>query len=215
LLNCGFRIPASAGTDCFLNRVPGRVPGEDRVYVKVEEGFTYQNWIKNLKQGRTFVTNGPVLEFTVEGRRAGDTIALTGPENLQGQGTVSSQYPIQKVEFILNGSVVDGIEVEGGSRTVTLDQSVSVQEGGWLAVRAYGPPNPAQGGKPFFCHSGPIYLEVDGKGAASAEDAQYFLGWIDRLWSEIEERDRILPRHRAEVEAEIEQARGVYRQLAN
>ena len=22
LLNCGFRIPAAAGTDCFLNRIP-------------------------------------------------------------------------------------------------------------------------------------------------------------------------------------------------
>ena len=36
LLNCGFHIPASAGTDCFLNRVRSSLPGQDRVYVYVE-----------------------------------------------------------------------------------------------------------------------------------------------------------------------------------
>ena len=32
LLNCGFRVPVSAGTDCFLNRVNSRLPGSDRAY---------------------------------------------------------------------------------------------------------------------------------------------------------------------------------------
>ena len=41
LLNCGFRIPASAGTDCFLNRIPSRLPGSDRAYVRVEGAFSY------------------------------------------------------------------------------------------------------------------------------------------------------------------------------
>jgi len=27
LLNCGFRLAASAGTDCFLNRIRGWLPG--------------------------------------------------------------------------------------------------------------------------------------------------------------------------------------------
>jgi hypothetical protein len=35
LLNCGFRLPASAGTDCFLNRVVSRLPGSDRCYVHI------------------------------------------------------------------------------------------------------------------------------------------------------------------------------------
>ena len=33
LLNCGFRVPATAGTDVFLNRIGSNLPGGDRVYV--------------------------------------------------------------------------------------------------------------------------------------------------------------------------------------
>ena len=76
LLNCGFRIPASAGTDCFLNRIPSRLPGSDRVYVKVDGAFTYEEWIEGLKAGRTFVTNGPMLEFTADGHAPGEPVQV-------------------------------------------------------------------------------------------------------------------------------------------
>ena len=46
LLNCGFHVPASAGTDCFLNRVRGRLPGQVRVYVYVEGEFRYQRFAR-------------------------------------------------------------------------------------------------------------------------------------------------------------------------
>ncbi len=42
LLNCGFRIPATAGTDCFLNRIGSNLPGGDRVYVKVDGPLSYE-----------------------------------------------------------------------------------------------------------------------------------------------------------------------------
>ncbi len=50
LLGCGFRIPASAGTDCFSNRIPARRPGEVRAYVKIEAGeLSYGAWIEGLR----------------------------------------------------------------------------------------------------------------------------------------------------------------------
>ena len=79
LLNCGLRVPASAGTDCFLNRIVSRLPGSDRVYVHCPEKFTYHDWIANLRAGRTFVTNGPMLRFTANGQEAGATIKLAEP----------------------------------------------------------------------------------------------------------------------------------------
>jgi hypothetical protein len=67
LLNCGFHLPASAGTDCFLNRIQSRLPGSDRAYVKIDTAFSYGEWIRNLKAGRSFVTSGPLLEFSIDG----------------------------------------------------------------------------------------------------------------------------------------------------
>ena len=60
LLNCGFQLPPSAGTDCFLNRIRSRYPGANRIYyVKVDGKLTYKKWIAGLQAGHSFVTNGP------------------------------------------------------------------------------------------------------------------------------------------------------------
>src|SRR5262249_39778023 len=65
LLNCGFRLAASAGTDCFLNRIRSNLPGSERAYVKIDGPFTYERWIEGLRAGRSYVSNGPILEFSV------------------------------------------------------------------------------------------------------------------------------------------------------
>ncbi len=79
LLNCGFRLPASAGTDCFLNRIQSRLPGSDRAYVKIDTAFSYGEWIRNLKAGRSFVTSGPLLEFSVDGKFLGENLQFCLP----------------------------------------------------------------------------------------------------------------------------------------
>src|SRR4051794_433033 len=86
LPNCGFRIPASAGTDCFLNRIPSRLPSSDRAYVKVDGAFTYEEWIKGLKAGRTFVTNGPMLELTADGHAPGEPVHVGAGAGLRVRG---------------------------------------------------------------------------------------------------------------------------------
>src|SRR5262249_4648166 len=97
LLNCGFRLSASAGTDCFLNRIPSRLPGSERVYVRVEGAFSYDRWIEGLKAGHTFVTSGPMLELSAEGHSPGETVRVKAGENapLRIRGQARSQYPLE------------------------------------------------------------------------------------------------------------------------
>src|SRR5205823_6982716 len=87
LLNCGFRVPATAGTDVFLNRIDSRLPGGDRVYVRVEGGLTYKGWIEGLKAGRSFVTNGPMLTFTADGKEAGAVLKAGEQPKVRGKAT--------------------------------------------------------------------------------------------------------------------------------
>ena len=77
-LNCGFRLTATAGTDKMTTFV---TVGANRVFARVEGEFTYQNWIDALKQGRTFVTNSPVLSFAVNGREPGATLHLDSKQD--------------------------------------------------------------------------------------------------------------------------------------
>src|SRR5262249_13110442 len=76
LLNCGFRLPATAGTDVFLNRIGSNLPGGDRVYVRLDGPLSYRSWIAGLKAGRSFVTSGPMLSFTVDGKEPGAVLAV-------------------------------------------------------------------------------------------------------------------------------------------
>ena len=95
LLNCGFRLPASAGTDVFLNRLRGRLPGGDRAYVRLDGAFSDDAWVKSLKAGRSFVTNGPMFELTANGKFLGETITLSAPGEVKIQRAQSRRrrYP--------------------------------------------------------------------------------------------------------------------------
>src|SRR5205823_2851324 len=77
LLNCGFRLPAGAGTDAFPNFASLRgPPGLVRVFVQAGARLDARAFLAGLKAGRTFVSNAPLLEFTLDGRQIGDEIRL-------------------------------------------------------------------------------------------------------------------------------------------
>jgi hypothetical protein len=214
LLNCGFRIPASAGTDCFLNRIPSRLPGSDRAYVHVDGAFTYRGWIENLKAGRTFVTNGPMLSFLVDGRGPGETIRLAAGGPVRVRVMATSQYPLHRLEVIVNGRVAATIAAEAGGQTIAIDRSIPIVGSGWIGARAIGPPHPDHPGPSLFAHTGAVYLEVADKPFSAAADARYFLEWIDRLDGAVRERDRIPDRQKPHARAQLDAARAVYRKLA-
>src|SRR5438034_10556715 len=72
-LNCGFKLPGSAGTASGVKPVP---LGYDRVYVKLSGPFSYDGWFRALKAGRSFATNGPMLFLTVNGNEPGNSVVF-------------------------------------------------------------------------------------------------------------------------------------------
>jgi hypothetical protein len=215
LLNCGFHLPASAGTDCFLNRVRSRLPGQARVYVHVDGKFSYSKWIGGLKKGRTFVTNGPMLRVAVNEKMAGSTIRLNGTGSVRVVGEVTSQYPIDKVELIVNGVVATTIDVNLNPLKIVIDEQVPVARSGWIALRASGPRHPQQPDGTVYGHTSPIYLVVDNERFVSPQDAEYFLDWIDRLRTDIRRRNRVPSRHQITIEELLAEGREVYLDLLN
>jgi TolB protein len=208
LLNCGFRLPASAGTDCFLNRIRSRLPGSDRAYVKIDSGFSYAAWIRNLKAGRSFVTSGPLLEFQADGKFLGENVQLSVPGTVSVRGSASSQSPLDRVELVYNGAIAGTGKLSTDRLTGTLEQTTPIGRSGWVCFRAY-----AQDGT--LAHTSPIYVTVAGKPTVSRDDAQYFLQWIDRLEAKLNERSRIpSPALRTHVEGQLKAAREVYRKIA-
>jgi hypothetical protein len=208
LLNCGFRVPASAGTDCFLNRIRSRLPGSDRAYVKIDDGFSYGAWIRNLKAGRSFVTSGPLLEFQVDGKFLGENIQLAAPGSVSVRASANSQSPLHRVELVYNGAIVGTGKISTDGLTATLEQTTPINRSGWVCFRAYAQDR-------TLAHTSPIYVTVAGKPVVSRNDAQYFLQWIDRLEAKLNERSRSPSTAlRSHVASQLDAAREVYRKIA-
>src|SRR6266513_214589 len=217
LLNCGFRIPAGAGTDAFPNFASLRgPPGLVRVFVRAGRRLARATWTTGLKAGWTFVTNAPLLEFTLGGREIGDEIRLPATGRLTARVGLRSSVPIDHLEVIGNGSVVATIPLRG-DRTATSDTvSFRVSRSGWYVLRAWSdrPALPILDLYPFGSTS-PIYVRVGRQPVRSREDAEFFARWIDRLdeaaradeaWNTPDERDHVLRL--------LTQARAVYAQQA-
>ena len=215
LLNCGFRLPASAGTDVFLNRVVSRLPGGDRVYVKIDGPLDYGKWIDGLRAGRSFVTNGPMLEFSVGPHQLGDTIKLDAARELTVIAKAQSHFPMAKVDVIYNGAVIATVPLLDSKQQATLEAPIKLDRSGWLALRASGPGHVDHPVGSLDAHTSPIYVELAGSPAGARADAELFLKWIDRLSLALRLRDRVpndeLRKH---VQNQLEAARAVYTKIA-
>jgi TolB protein len=214
LLNCGFHLPASAGTDTFLNRIPSRLPGGDRVYVKLTGPLTYESWIDGLRAGRSFVSNGPLLEFAAENAGPGDTLELATEREVRIVATATSQFAMDKVEVVYNGQVVLTGTLSDDKKSATIDQTVLLNRSGWLSFRATGPGHADHPVGSLDAHTSPIYVTVAAQSTTSKEDAEYFLKWIDRLSLAIRNRERIPDAaSRQLIESQFDAARTVYQNL--
>jgi TolB protein len=213
LLNCGLRIPAAAGTDVFLNRIGSYPPGWGRCYVKLTNGLNYAEWMRGQKAGRSFVTTGPMLDWSADGRPPGDTLRLDGPRNVRVRARTSSQFPIKGLELIVNGAVIPTSVSTNKANELLLDQEVKLDRAGWLAVRCASGNASAWAGPMFGAHSNPIYIEMPSHPFDARADAEYFLAWIDRLDADLKKRDRI-PTGLEHVNKQLNDARAFYRRLS-
>jgi hypothetical protein len=183
--------------------------------VKVEGPLDYAAWIDGLRAGRTFVTNGPMLEFTVGNHGIGDTIKLESPTELPLKARATSQFPLDKVELVQNGQIIATATLSPDKREGVLDQRVKLDRSGWLSFRATGPGHANHPAGTLDAHTSPIYVEVRGTPTGSRADAEYFLKWIERLSVALRVRDRVpndeLRRH---IQNQLESARSVYLKIA-
>jgi Tol biopolymer transport system component len=215
LLNCGFRVPAGAGTDAFPNFAALRgPPGLARVYARTGAGVAldHRRWLGAIKAGRTFVTNAPVLEFTLGGREIGDEIRLERGQDLRARVRLRSPVPVDHLEIVGNGRVVANIPLSGDRMSADTTVELKATGSGWYVVRAWSdrPRLPVLDLYPFGSTS-PIYVQMGNAPVRSPEDAEYFLRWIDRVDEALRsEKAWNTDAERLEVERMVEAARAEF-----
>jgi hypothetical protein len=184
-LNCGYRLPLVGGTDKMSSDVP---VGIYRTYAHVpqDQPFDYDTWCAAVRAGRTFLSGGPLLDFTVNGASAGDTLQLAGNGGtVEVEATAESIFPIHSLEIVQQGRVVASTEEAKGARRLHLKATLKVDGHTWLAARCAGPGYTAvqhHDGwrRGLFAHTSPIYVACGGDWQLFDKDAaQYMLTLIE------------------------------------
>ena len=176
LLNFGSVIAPSAGTDVMNNFYRTMAIGTTRIYVKSDPALGYRGYLAGLKSGHSFVTNGPMLVFTVQGQGPGESLKRT-KQAVPWSLDLHSALGVDSVQIVVNGSVVTtepGLSAAGSRH---YEGRVKLPAGGWIAARAFGGPTtswPAMDSY-GFAHTAPIWIGEPGsttpvtKQAAAAE----------------------------------------------
>jgi len=175
-LNCGYFVAAVGGTDKMS---AGTAVGTVRTYAKIpdNEDFTYDAWKESVRNGHTFVTYGPLVDFSVDGKPAGSQIEM----NSNG-GTVditwevaSVTVPMTSVELIVNGEVRE-------SKTVSQwkgngNWKLKITTSSWLAilVRGHYPDKP----EIITTHTSPVMIRIKNSPMLAAADALTILEQIE------------------------------------
>ena len=197
LLNNGERVTGLGNTD--THKVFGQEMGYPRnfIYLQTDDpsAVTASTFRDAVRDGRVFFTNGPFVEFWVDGNLPSDVVTNTG-------GLVDVRVRIQApdwvvvdtADIIVNGQVVRTLAVPDTGTALRIDttETLSITDDSWVAVEVRGgncevdssnnclvgdcPGRldpvvpPLFGTDPVcpFAHTNPVYVDTDGNGSFDA-----------------------------------------------
>ena len=222
MLNSGYRFPAVGASD-----FPAcRFLGDSRTYVWTTKSkglrdialnsspeaspveiASFQDWLRGLTRGQSFITTGPLLLIEVEGNRPGEI----GRYDSDSQAVTvqvfarSEVAAIQHIDLIVNGEVVKRVDYsddEGTGKWLRFAHSISVDESSWIAARAYGVTS--EGSPNAESHTNPVYVYLKNRTPYRANSLE---AWIARIDAQIDKQSKRPMKHKQEVLAFYERAR--------
>jgi hypothetical protein len=197
LLNCGLRIPPSAGSASGV--LPNPV-GYNRVYVYCEGELTYDKWFEGLRAGQVVVTNGPLLRPRVNGELPGHVFTAAAGETVDLQATLnlSIREKVEYLEIIKNGRVEREFRLSEYKQSGGRLPTIKFEESGWMLVRAV-----TNNEDTFrFASTGPYYVEIGQRPRISKASAQFFNDWVYERARRVkieddQRREEVIKHHRA------------------
>jgi hypothetical protein len=196
-LNAGLCVSFSTGTDWFMYDF-------SRVYVRVEGGeLTPARWLKELAAGRSFITNGPLLDLRASNRQPGDTLKLDSPGRVEIVSRAAGRVDFERMELIRDGIVVASAPTErvGGHHEAELRITLRVDGPCWLALRTPPPSVPEdpelkkpaplnEFGRELFAHTSPVYVTVARRPVFNRDVARELLEKMKKSRTFVAERGR-------------------------
>ena len=168
-LSAGFRIAASAGS---ANGVSRNVLGYNRSYVYLGSDFSAGAWLRGQKAGRNFVTNGPMLAFSVEGQLPGSVLP-DGTAEVLVKLDCESRSELDRAELMLDGESAGEFRAQPGSSRIHAARKVKPRAGSWIFGRCFEKNQKTV----RFAQSSAIYFGQIARQSAAART--YLRNWVD------------------------------------
>ena len=227
-LNLGYRILPAAGSDYpYLH-----IAGSERIYAKVGkvkkgEDLSPKAWFDAWNTRRSFVSNGPMIEFSLNADSESREYRLQpgGSVSISATAGVNPDVgQLQKLELVVQGKVVKSVTADE-AESLSLDYTFTPQRSGWLALRTFGSDH-------AIAHTAPVFFVIDGD--TRTWDAtlvntlsQKYIGILhefkastpdlDEDWERFDTEADILPKWRDDkrkLDSRIDRAIKEYRKLA-
>jgi hypothetical protein len=188
-LNAGFQLPIAAGTDKFEEEIP---LGSNRTYARVRGHGSHSEWLAGIKSGKSFVSNGPILEFEAGGHESGDVVHFQGTKRIKAKVKARSILPFTTLEIVLNGETVAhkttpvwNNPAVDGIYSMEIQTSVELSRSSWLAARVVDHPDLRNRILPrdvsVFAHTSPVYFLRDGCKVRETASIIYMRKWVEGL----------------------------------
>jgi TolB protein len=218
VLNNGLRITAVGGEDSISSMHASKLVGSARTYVHTgDRGLDADAWFEHLRKGHAFVSTGPLVELTVNGRIPGDTISLpaAGGE-VDIAARVRSITPLESVTLIFNGEPIEKIALSADRKSADLQKTLKVATSGWYHLRAEGTASERFPLDTGFAQgfTNPVWISVGDRPVRNRAAAEYSLKWIDALQKQAAAwPDWRSEKEKAHVFAQFDEARAIYRRF--
>jgi len=179
--------------------------------------LTAEDWIRALKQGRTFFTSGPLLELSLDAAGPGEAVKLPangGPITVKAQ--VWSIAPLTRVLIYRNGQVWRELPLNTDSRGASIQDTVRIDQSAWFSLTAEG----AVGSHPLDAlypqaATSAVRVYVGAQKIRNRHSAEYFIHWIDKLQAMAEAWPGWRsPTEKIHVLGQFSEARDVYKRLS-
>jgi hypothetical protein len=174
MLEAGFRIAPTAGSCFDANET---ILGYNRVYVFTDAPPTPTTWMQNIQQGRTTVTNGPLLRTLVNGQPPGSVLASYRGQSISVDIAVSLtvREPVDYLDVVFNGKTIYSAKLEDHYKKGEFPP-IEIEESGWMVIRVVTGHDKGY----RLATTAPFYFEFDNQPRKSKAAVAFFATWLSR-----------------------------------
>ena len=182
--------------------------GSIRTYARLAAGQQPElaTWAEAVREGRTFVTSGPILHLMVNGLDPGAVIdqAIQG-KRVTIQAKLESRSAIDApLEILVNGEVLERVRQlpDGKPAVATIERELVVDRPCWIAARCAGSTE-----SDSFAHTSPVFVRVNGKMPTAPDVLRHYEEWLGRTVDWVDREGRFdSARRKEQLRALLEQA---------